>query len=74
MALVNLLGCVAFGVAAAGAYVLPSSAGQVSVTAANAMTSLGALGFLVGSLLLLRVGSRADAAMSHTVTGGPAAA
>jgi hypothetical protein len=74
MALVNLLGCVAFGVAAVGAYVLPSSGSEVSVTAANAMTSLGALGFLVGSLLLLRVGSKADAAESRTVAGGPATA
>jgi hypothetical protein len=54
MALVNLLGCVAFGLAAIGAYVLPSSNSEVSVTAANAMTSLGALCFLLGSLLLAR--------------------
>jgi hypothetical protein len=54
MALVNLLGCVAFGIAAAGAYVLPSSTSEVSVTAVNVMTSLGALCFLVGAVLLMR--------------------
>jgi hypothetical protein len=62
MALVNLLGCVAFGVAAAGAYVMPSSTSEVSVTAVNVMTSLGALCFLVGAVLLTRVGVRDDAA------------
>ena len=62
MALVNLLGCVAFGVAAASAYVLPSTTSEVSVTAVNLMTSLGALGFLVGAGLLTRVGIRDDAA------------
>jgi hypothetical protein len=73
MAAVNLFGCVAFGLAALGAYVLPASGSEVSVATANAMTSLGALGFLLGSLLLLRVGSRADAAAaSPAVAAGPA--
>jgi hypothetical protein len=56
----NLLGCIAFGLAAAGAYVLPSSASEVDVALANSMTALGALAFLVGSLLLLRQGAAAD--------------
>jgi hypothetical protein len=62
VALVNLLGCVAFGLAAMGAYVLPSSTSEVSVTTVNAMTSLGALGFLVGAVLLAEVESKADVA------------
>ena len=66
MTLVNLLGCVAFAAAAVGAYVLPSAGQEVNVVVTNAMTSLGALGFLVGALLLLRVGSDADAARSRT--------
>jgi hypothetical protein len=74
MALVNLLGCVAFGLAALGAYVLPSSTGEVSVTAANVMTSLGALGFLVGSLMLVRVGAQGEAARSRVAAQGPAVA
>ncbi len=68
MTLVNLLGCVAFAAAAVGAYVLPSAGQEVNVVVTNAMTSLGALGFLVGALLLLRVGSAADAARSRPVS------
>jgi len=59
-ALINLLGCAAFGVAAMGAYVLPSSTSEVSVTTVNAMTSLGALCFLVGAVLLVRISGRED--------------
>ena len=54
MALVNLVGCVAFAVAAVAAYVLPASAEEVDAATANAMTAAGALCFLVGALLLLR--------------------
>jgi len=50
----NLLGCVAFGLSAVGGYVLPASGSEVNTALANAMTALGALGFLVGSLLMLR--------------------
>jgi hypothetical protein len=56
----NLLGCIAFGVAAVAAYVLPASASEVDTALANSMTALGALAFLVGSLLLLREGEAAD--------------
>ena len=54
IALVNLAGCVAFGVSAAAAHVVPSSAQELDARLANATTALGALGFLVGALLLLR--------------------
>jgi hypothetical protein len=40
-------------------YVIPSSTGVVSVTAVNVGTSLGALCFLVGAVLLLPEGARA---------------
>jgi hypothetical protein len=50
---VNLLGCVLFGLAALGAYVLPTTHSEVNVTIANVTTSLGALAFLVGAALLL---------------------
>jgi hypothetical protein len=50
----NLLGCVAFGLSAIGAYVLPTSGSEVNVRLANATTALGALGFLVGALVMLR--------------------
>ena len=54
IASVNLFGCVAFGVAAVGAYVLPSSQHELDMAIANLTTSLGGLAFLVGALLLLR--------------------
>ena len=56
---VNLAGCVAFGVSAVAGYVLPSTAAPINVDLANLTTSIGALGFLVGALLLLPEGARA---------------
>jgi hypothetical protein len=50
---VNLAGCVAFGVAAVAAYIVPSTGSALDLAAANAWTSLGALCFLVGALWLL---------------------
>ena len=49
----NLLGCVAFGISAVAAYVVPSTGSAIDLAAANAFTALGALGFLIGALLLL---------------------
>ncbi|HSP39325.1 MAG TPA: hypothetical protein VLR26_16405 [Frankiaceae bacterium] len=56
IALVNLLGCVAFLLSALAGYVLPTSGEPVNVALVNATTSLGALGFLGGALLLARDG------------------
>jgi hypothetical protein len=53
IAVVNLLGCVAFGVSAVAAYVVPSTGSALELAAANAFTALGALCFLIGALLLL---------------------
>jgi YrhK-like protein len=53
MAAVNLVGCVLFGVSAVAAYVVPSSGSILDLAAANWSTSLGALCFFVGALLLL---------------------
>ena len=53
IAAVNLFGCVAFAIAAVGAWVLPTTGSPVNVTIANLTTAVGALAFLVGSLLLL---------------------
>ena len=53
IAAVNLFGCVAFGVSALGAYVIPSTHSELDARIANATTSLGALAFLVGALLLI---------------------
>ena len=57
---VNLFGCVAFAVSAVAAYVLPATGDAVDVTIANAATSVGALAFLVGALLLLPEGAQSE--------------
>jgi hypothetical protein len=54
IAAVNMVGCVAFGVSALTAYVVPSSATEVDAALAASTTCVGALAFLVGALLLLR--------------------
>ena len=53
---VNLAGCVAFGVSAVTGFVLPATGQEVNVGLTNAFTSLGALCFLVGALLMLPEG------------------
>jgi hypothetical protein len=53
MAAVNLAGCVFFGISAIASYIVPSSGSVLDLAAANWTTSLGALGFLIGSLMLL---------------------
>jgi hypothetical protein len=56
---VNLLGCIAFGIAAVASYVVPSTQTVIRPGLTNLFTSLGALGFLIGALLLLPEGSQA---------------
>jgi hypothetical protein len=53
IAVINLAGCVAFGISAVASYVVPSTGSAIDLAAANAWTSFGALCFLVGALLLL---------------------
>ncbi len=55
---VNLLGCLAFGIAAVASYVVPSSDAVISTGVTNVFTSLGALCFLIGAVLLLPEGVR----------------
>jgi uncharacterized membrane protein len=43
IAVINLAGCVAFGVSAVAGYVVPSTGSALDLAAANAWTSLGAL-------------------------------
>jgi hypothetical protein len=50
---INMLGSVAFGVAAIYAIVLPGTGDVLDVVAVNAWTLLGAICFLVGAYLLL---------------------
>jgi hypothetical protein len=53
IALVNLLGCVAFGIAAVASFFVPSHGSVVSLGAANLFTSLGGLCFLIGAVMLI---------------------
>jgi hypothetical protein len=54
IAAVNLAGSVAFGVSAIASFVVPKTGNILDLGAANFATALGALGFLIGALLLLR--------------------
>jgi hypothetical protein len=56
----NLLGCIAFMVSAVFAFVPASTPNPVAVELATLFTAMGAVGFLAGSLLMLREGSAAD--------------
>jgi len=51
----NMVGSIAFGISAVGAYVIPDSGDLQNATAANMGTFLGALCFLVGALMLVRL-------------------
>jgi hypothetical protein len=53
MAAINLAGCVLFGISAIASYIVPSSGTMLDLAAANWTTSLGALCFLIGALMLL---------------------
>ena len=53
IAVVNLAGCVLFGISAVASYIVPSSGSILDLAAANWTTALGALCFLAGSLTLL---------------------
>jgi len=53
IAALNLLGSVAFGVAAVTSLVVPSTSEPVSAAIANAGTTFGALCFLAGALMML---------------------
>jgi hypothetical protein len=51
----NMVGSVAFGISAVGAYVIQDSGDLRNATAANLGTFIGAICFLVGALLLVRL-------------------
>ena len=54
IAAVNLAGSVAFGVSAIASFVVPKTGSILALGAANFTTALGALGFLIGAVLLVR--------------------
>ena len=53
IAVINLAGCVLFGISAIAGYVVPSSGSVLDLALANWSTSLGALCFLIGSVMIL---------------------
>jgi len=53
IAIVNLAGCVLFGVPTIASYVVPSTGDVLALAAANVTLSLGALCFLIGAVMLL---------------------
>jgi YrhK-like protein len=53
IATANLVGSVAFGIAAIASYWVPSSGSVLDLAAANSFTALGGVCFFVGALLLL---------------------
>ncbi len=53
LAVINLVGCVLFGISAIASYVVPETGDALALAASNWATSLGALCFLIGALLLL---------------------
>ncbi len=65
---VNLAGSIAFGASALGAVIVPSTSDPLSATLANVGTAFGAVGVLVGAILLLPEAARS------TRLSGPAGA
>ncbi|MCL4287431.1 MAG: YrhK family protein [Thermoleophilia bacterium] len=53
IAVVNLIGSIAFGVSAIASYVVPATGDVLDLAAANFMTAIGAAGFLAGAILLM---------------------
>ena len=53
VAVINLVGCVLFAISAIASYVVPSTGDALDLAAANWATSLGALCFLIGAVMIL---------------------
>ncbi len=60
IALLNLLGSIAFGVSAAAAFVLPITGQPINLTLVNLGTFVGGICFLIGALLLLPERTHSD--------------
>jgi YrhK-like protein len=65
MAALNLVGCILFMISAIASYVVPSSGSLLDLAAANWTTSLGALCFLIGALMLLPRGDEKTSQPAH---------
>ncbi len=60
----NMAGSIAFGISAIAAFVVPSTGTVLNLAWVNGFTALGALGFLLGALLLLPEAAEGDAEAS----------
>lgn len=69
----NLVGCVAFGIAAIASYWVPSQGSVLDLAADNAFTAFGGLCFLVGSVLMLPESAAARAEASGVLATEQAA-
>ena len=56
IAAINLAGCVFFAISSVASYVVPKTGDALDLAAANWTTGVGALCFLIGSVLLVRHG------------------
>lgn len=68
IAAVNFCGCILFGISAIAGYIVPSTGTVLDLAVANVTTSLGALCFLVGAVMLLPEAARSSADASGRVT------
>jgi hypothetical protein len=68
---VNLLGCVFFGISAVAGYVVPSTGSVLDLAASNFNTSLGAACFLACALGTLAVSRGASTSAGSSDGGGP---
>ena len=62
IAVINLVGCVLFAISAIASFVVPETGDEFALAASNWATSLGALCFLIGALMLLPNSSDQDGA------------
>ena len=68
IAIVNLAGCVLFGISTIASYVVPSTGDVLALAAANITTALGALCFLIGAVMLARYAADAGRATATDPT------
>jgi hypothetical protein len=61
IAMINLAGSIAFGISAVAAFVVPATGAELSAVWANGATFVGALCFLIGSLIPMPLFARARA-------------
>jgi hypothetical protein len=66
IATANLIGSVAFGIAAVASFVVPSSGSTVDLAAANLFTALGGVCFFLGAVLIRPASSHQDDAAPAT--------